>query len=520
MSRTPTSVVLLSAWFASASLLTLTHSAISSRAELAAAPADAPAAVLGDGTLEDGVPDSEALDIGGRRELFVDRHLIERLDGLRLELEEPRDEGSVLSFDKPWEGAFSGYVTIIRDGDTLRAYYRGLPKAGADGSAEETTCYAESNDGRTWRKPELDLYKRGGVSTNIILADAAPYTHNFSPFLDGRAGVPQSERYKALGGIASSGLVAFVSGDGIRWRKLREEPVVKAKGWVFDSQNVSFWSASEGKYLLYYRSASHNMRSMARVTSADFLEWSEPVQMRFSDTGTVRPAQHFYTSQTHPYFRAPHIYAATAARFMPGRRVLTNAEAKAVGVHPSYFNDTSDSVLLTSRGGDLYDRTYLGALIKPGIGAQNWVSRTGYPALNIVRTGEVEMSLYANQSYGQPTAHLRRYSLRLDGLASLRAPFSGGEMVTKKLRFEGQRLLLNFSTSAAGGIRVEVQDAAGKPVPGFTLGESAETIGNELERAVRWKHGADVGKLSGKVIRLRFVMKDAKLFALRFAAES
>jgi hypothetical protein len=29
------------------------------------------------------------------------------------------------------------------------------------------------------------------------------------------------------------------------------------------------------------------------------------------------PVEHLYTNQTAPYFRAPHIYVAIAARFMP-----------------------------------------------------------------------------------------------------------------------------------------------------------------------------------------------------------
>jgi hypothetical protein len=208
---------------------------------------------------------------------------------------------------------------------------------------------------------------------------------------------------------------------------------------------------------------------------------------------------------------------AIAARFMPGRQVLTDDQARAIDVNPSYFKDTSDAVFMTTRGGEFYDRTFLEALIRPGIGPKNWVSRTNYPALNVVQTGDTEMSIYVNQDYAQPTAHLRRYSLRLDGFASARAPFAGGELVTRHVRFAGQRLLVNFATSAAGGIRVEVQDASGQPIPDYSLEDCRELIGNEIERAVLWKSGEDVSRLAGKPVRLRFVMKDADLFAMRFA---
>ena len=126
------------------------------------------------------------------------------------------------------------------------------------------------------------------------------------------------------------------------------------------------------------------------------------------------------------------------------------------------------------------------------------------------------MSLYVNQDYGQPTAHLHRYSLRLDGFASVRAPAAGGSLVTKPVVFEGQRLSINFSTSAAGGVRVEIQDVDGKPIPGFTLDESRELIGNEIDRTVNWKNGSDVASLAGQPIRLRFQMNDADLFAFQF----
>lgn len=451
------------------------------------------------------------IELGSRLELFADHFLIDKLTGVNLSLERPRDEGIVLRFDKPWEGRFCGYATILHDGPRYRFYYRGMPASGSDGSTGEVTCVAESKDGISWTKPELGLFEvHGTKANNVILAGLAPFSHNFCPMLDTRKGVPKAERYKALAGTGSSGLAAFVSEDGLRWKKLREQAVI-TKG-AFDSQNVPFWSEHEQAYLCYFRVFEKGIRRIARTTSKDFISWTPPVMMGYGD----RPVEHLYTNQTSPYFRAPHLYVGTAARFMPNRQVLTPEQAKAINVDPGYFKDCSDGVLLTSRGGNHYDRTFMEGFVNPGIGLENWVSRTNYPALNIVRTGPAEMSLYVNQNYGQPTSHLRRYSLRLDGLASVSAPFAGGEMLTKTLTFTGKELALNFATSAAGGIRVEIQDGAGKVIPGFALADSVETIGNEIERAVRWKAGPDVSSLTGKPIRLRFVMRDARLYSLRF----
>lgn len=463
----------------------------------------------------------EPIDLGSRRELFVDDFLIDRLEGADLRLHTPRDEGSVLAFDKPWEGAFCGYCTVIKDGDTYRVYYRGLPEAGRDGSSNEVYCYAESRDGVHWTKPSLGLFEvRGTKDNNVILANHAPITHNFSPFLDTRPDVPADERYKALGGTMSSGLVAYKSADGIRWKRLRPEAVItKAMvdfPYMFDSQNVAFWSPAEEKYLCYFRVFEDRIRRICRTTSDDFVNWSEPVLMEYRHRDGDAPIEHLYTNQTHPYFRAPHLYVSLAARFMPGRQVLTEAQAEAINVNPKYFKDTSDAVFMTTRGGNIYDRTFLTGFVRGGIGPENWVSRTNYPALNVVQTGPHEMSLYVNQNYAQPTAHLRRYSLRLDGFSSLHAPYAGGEMITKPVTFTGKQLHINFATSAAGGIRFEILDADGKPIPGYTLDESQEQIGNEIDRVVTWKNGSDLSQLAGRPVRLRIALKDADLYSLQF----
>lgn len=477
--------------------------------------------VLISGTLS-ALGGEKPIDIGSRRELFVDPYLIDKLQGTSLVLHEPRDEGSVLKFDHPWEGIHCAYCTVLKDGAKFRVYYRGMPVTGRDGSLEEVTCVAESEDGIRWTKPVLGIYDVGGTkANNVVLANDAPFSHNLSPYLDQRPGCPPEERYKALAGISTTGLVAFVSPDGLHWKRLQKEAVIPQAApfpfqHMFDSQNVAFWSESEGKYVSYFR-IWDGVRRIARRESADFVHWSEAVLMNYEKAGKPAPIEELYTNQTHPYFRAPQLYVSLAARFVPGRQAITEEQAKELGVAEGYYKDVSDAILMTTRGGSVYERTHLSSFVRPGIGPRNWVSRTNYPALGIVQTGPAEMSLYVNQDYAQPTAHLRRYSLRLDGFSSVRAPYEGGEFVTKPFTFQGDRLLVNFSSSAAGGIRVELQDEAGKPLPGFTLADAVETIGNEIERPVRWKNGASVKSLAGKPVRIRFVMKDADLFAVRFA---
>jgi len=459
-----------------------------------------------------------ALRIGSRRELLVDDALIASMRGVGLHMATPVEAGTALRFDSPWEGAFCAYTTLLQEPGRCRAYYRGVPVAGQDGNAGEVTCYAESVDGIHWTKPELGLFEVMGTrKNNVILAGEPPYSHNFSPFIDGCPDAQPAQRYKAMAGVHKSGLMAYVSADGVRWSRLQNEPVVPPpKAFALDSQNIAFWSASEGRYVLYFRTwkkiGAVNYRWVSRATSADFVRWSQPVEMEYGDA----PPEHLYTNQTSAYFRAPHHYIGICARFLPGRQVVNEVQARALGVDPKYYRDCSDAVLVTSRGGNRYTRTFMEAFLRPGLGLENWVSRSNYPALNLVQTGPGTMSFYVNRNYGQPTAHLRRYELRLDGMASARAGYPGGEMVTRPLIFDGSRLELNYSTSAPGSVRVEVQDEAGRAIPGFALADAPELVGDETERVYGFQGGEDLSALRGKAVRLRFALKDADLFAFRF----
>lgn len=447
--------------------------------------------------------------IGSNRELFVDDYLIDQLDGASLKMHAPKDEGVAFYLDKPWEGKFSLYSTIIKEDNIYRAYYRGMPDV-KEGNNRELTCYAESTDGINWYKPDLGIHEiNGSKNNNVILVDQE-LTHNFSPFLDTNPNAKVKERFKALAGKKATGLYALTSEDGIHWAKAKNEPVVNEGN--LDSQNVSFWSPSENKYLVYFRTMDSGFRSVSRASSIDFITWDKGDTMKYG----AAPLEHLYTQQTSPYFRAPQIYLAIGGRFMPNKQVVTDEQAATLGVDPNYYRACSDAFLMTSRGGNQYNRYFMESFIRPGIGLSNWVSRTNYPALNVVQTSPHEMSIYVNQDYAQSTAHLRRYSIRLDGFASLSAGYAGGEMITKPFVFEGKELELNYSTSAAGEIFVELLDENGNKIPGFSKEECLPVIGNELSRAVYWNKTTNVSKLSGKAVRMKIYLKDAAIYSFRF----
>lgn len=186
-----------------------------------------------------------AVPIGSRLELFVDDHLIERMTGgAQRRLHHPQPREIMLVTDQPWEGNGVNYVTVFRDADRYRMYYRGAnevyTKDSYTATHREVVCLAESPDGVHWKRPNLGLVEFNGSRENNIVWDGLG-AHNFTPFVDPNPAVLPAAKYKALGsgdGPGGRGLYAFQSADGIHWALMSEKPVI-TKG-AFDSQNLAF----------------------------------------------------------------------------------------------------------------------------------------------------------------------------------------------------------------------------------------------------------------------------------------
>jgi hypothetical protein len=451
--------------------------------------------------LAEAVPAIKPLDIASRWELFVDDYLVAQQTGVALKLHDPIKQEIVLTTDQPWEGPTCAYFTVIQDGKKVRLYYRGSA-GGSDHSDDQVTCMAESDDGIHFTRPKLGLIEAGGTKDNNVIWRGVE-AHNFSPFLDANPKTKPQERYKALGGIKApgknwqtgatpGGLYAFASADGIHWQKMKPEPAI-TKG-AFDSQNLAFWDTVRSRYTCFSRIFTNSTRAVQSNHSQDFLTWTEPVEHHYA-AGV--PREHFYTSATVPCPTAPHLFVCFPKRFVPTRLKIPEHKTKGV----------SDAVFMSSRDGVNWDRPFLEAWVRPGLDQKNWTDRNNMTANGIIETSDSEWSLYISEHYRSADNRIRRLAVRKQGFASMHADAKGGEFITKPLRFTGGKLLLNYSTSAAGLIQVEVQDEAGKP-----LATMPELYGDDLAASV-----LDVSALKGQAIRLRVRMKDADLYALRFA---
>ena len=485
-------------------------------------------------------------NIGTRLELMVDEHLIETMSGAaHLRLHAPTMREVAIVTDKPWEGNAGLYWTFFQDGDLYRAYYGGQhydpdTKKFVQRS-QPFLCYAESRDGIHWTKPELGLVEfNGSKQNNIVLGHGSLgdiEVKSFAPdhvavFKDTNPNCPAEARYKAVARAGSpTSLVAFQSNDGIHFSPFSTKPLT-TKG-AFDSLNLAFWDSSRGQYRVYFRDfihgvggGPHGLRGIKTATSKDFEHWSDPVWLDFPGA----PLEHLYTNQIQPYFRAPHLFLGFPMRYhdpgwseqskaLPGR---VQRERRAAQM-ARFGSAVTDGLFMSSRDGTTFKR-WGEAIIRPGLRPKdNWVYGDNCVAWGIVETKSSidgapdELSIYATESYWiGKSCRMRRYTYRTDGFVSVNAPLSGGEFVTKPITFEGRRLTVNFSTSAAGSIRVEIQDADGHPMKGFALTDSPAAYGDEIERTITWNSGLDVNSLAGKPVKLRFVLRDADLFAFRF----
>jgi HEAT repeat protein len=113
-------------------------------------------------------------------------------------------------------------------------------------------------------------------------------------------------------------------------------------------------------------------------------------------------------------------------------------------------------------------------------------------------------------------AAIGRATLRLDGLVSLRAD-AEATITTKLVTFTGSQLQVN-AACPQGSLRVELRDALGNPIPGFTFADCDPFTGDALRHIVAWHGKTDLSALAGKPIQVRLQLRNGDLYAMQFTA--
>lgn len=504
-----------------------------------------------------------ALPIGERRQVFLDGRFVEEARGVELVVHKPHKTGQiVVKCEHPWEERLGQYHSVLYEGGVYHMWYTVYGKADSNAVTVRSIAYARSADGIRWEKPDLGLVEIYGTrKNNIVLGHGfggiKGATHGCMIFLDPKAG--PNERFRLVSNPAELGktLQIFSSADGIHW-ELTHRDIMKFRSEKhhLDTQNVIFWDERVGRYVAYVRRNLRPLasqgRSVARAESEDLGHFPDvedcPPVLRFDqeDPEYYDPVQKakiqvadFYTNGTVKYPWAQDAYYMFPSEYFHYGTFLTDFRKGGQPVNAG----SVDGRFAASRDGITWQRYDRRAFVPLGI-KDEWDSRSIYMAYGVVPGGsEDELFMYycgSNTLHGwdredqhrernkrilrrvggapdKEADGIGRLVMRRDGFVSVRAEYSGGEFVTPVLTFEGDELALNVDTSAVGMARVEILDKDSKPISSYSLDDCDEIYtANEINRVVKWNGKSEVEELAGKPIRLRFVMRDADLYAFQF----
>jgi len=481
--------------------------------------------------------------IGGRKQLFIDRRFVTESRGVELAMNPPVKVGPVLIGTQSWDNGFvAGYGSVLQDQGKYRMWYIGMPSSdtGQPDYAVCRLCYAESDDALHWTKPDLGICDwRGSRANNIVLETSL---ESACVLIDPKAAA--AERYKLVAHLhertgrtpngnapAGTGLYIYTSPDGLRWT-LHSERVFPFDP---DSLNMAFYDGRTGKYFAYVRTWNP-LRRVGVVETDDLLKpWpyrpgpprgpvvgvgpdhapSQEVDDAFGTDAEDPPNMDFYTSAVvaYPWAEDAYLMFPSAYRHFP---------APPAGQRRN--DGTVDIDLAVSRDAHTFHRISrepyigLGTMDEPDNG-------TLYLFIGMLRRDNVLYQYYEGNDHTHGVSELKKnrgtifaVRQRLDGFSSIDAGPSGGQFATPPVIFAGRHLVLNLDASATGEISVELQDAAGKPLSGFTFADSDPLIRNNVAETAAWKGGdSDLSRLAGTPVRVAFRMRLAKLYSFQFS---
>lgn len=445
----------------------------------------------------------------------------------------------VLKQEAPWERHSGMTASVIYDEEerVFKAWYMaGVPR---EGHAAHVQCLALSQDGIHWERPDLGVHEFAGSKRNNIVIpstyhDGMDHWESMlkDPLVTGDPeGRAHPAQYKAIGWSSydwdgpGAGIYSAWSPDGIRWSHtpeaifhLHPRPGTSDRGPIGDAQSFMIDSRRK-RYVAFLRDGMR--RSMS--VSEDFVVWSDP-----------RPFLDILNEEETLYNNTGFVYADQYLGF------LTHFNRNA-------YEQTQTLQPLSSRDGDTWHRPGFGQtgyrpLIPIG-DVGEWdrfqIMLTGGPPIRVGEKlfiyyrgtsrrhnkvkGEFEPRIDPDQdeprfSPAHPgfrtTMAIGMATLRLDGFASMSASYDGGWMQTRPLAFAGDNLSINV-VSDYGEVHVEVLDEAGKPIPGYTREDCIPVALDSIDAPVTWKDRASVAELAGRTVKLRFHLRNARLYSYR-----
>jgi hypothetical protein len=515
--------------------------------------------------------------IGNETQLFVDDWMVERMTDLKRTLHQPVKKGLIREADgKPWLWGVGPSVVRDSTGRFHMVYRAGWsdpgvrdlhPSIGSDKAQwiRRTYAYAQSEDGIRWKKPVLGLvdgptslrrapkekWKDGIFSEPIgfskennlgcpiaVIQDVGGFggvsdpkrrylvnvlyrsdTHNFAPITDA--------------GLYFAADVPDILNDP-DWRS-RMETVWEGpeRGPRSETTHVAGFDEQRNRWFVCTQSRIRDWgmrggRDISRYASKDLIHWSpDELVLPIADDESRKP-DNWIEYMELSAFRAGGLWLGQLVIFHGDR---TSRQYLMPGRENVWRKGTTELRLVASRdAGKSWDRVCgkqvwlphseekygTDRMLYPGcpvrVGDELWIYYSAYDGDHLVWNGDG--TLHDKKRPGR-VGRIALATLRWDGYVSLDAGESVEELVTKPLQFFGDKLIVNLH-APQGMLLVELLDASGKPIGGFTASDCRPISGDGVSLPVSWEGGGGLEKLEDRTIRVRFSLTKAALYSFRF----
>jgi len=516
--------------------------------------------------------DGTQLAIGDSVQLFLDNLLIEATRDVTRRWYSPiKDEGlPLIKKDKPWENipyfTYSNYCVLRDPRDNLfKCWYEDLKMSENENFVRAIQygtrqCYAQSEDGLKWYKPELTFLLEDGRKTNIVFGgDDRGGVHSAYVVIDPNP-PREEERFRMMytryhpdetKGIYGHSIECAYSSDGIHWSIYDKSPrfgISKdqlddvalihydedSKMFVMNTRHIHMYNANTqtvapeitGTLMTQWRSANgfalRGWRRIFQTRSSDFINWSNPILIADVDDRYDNIDSSLYGMSQ---FKVGNTYLGFAGLFHVTDNtmdVVMLCSHDEMNWHRCY----EGRPILQPRGKGYWD-AYMNSLSSPPIevGDEYWFFHggtashhdywlmKGHEDIDHPETKDPEK--YARFGLG-------RAVLRKEGFASIHAgAVREGVFVTRALISEGTRLVINARCFSGGYILTEIADQFNNIISETEKENCDPFTGDTVEHIVTWKGNNHIPNLkddmlkSFSVRRIRFYIKNAEIFSFR-----
>jgi hypothetical protein len=469
--------------------------------------------------------------VTGVRELFIDDYRVESVIDIQRMVHPGTKSKPLIKPTEPWEGnAVYIYGTVLKNepaGSGYRMWYTSYQQE------KYYLCYATSKDGITWKKPKLGIFDyKGSKENNICKLGGGTLVYD-------AAEKDPRRRYKMMDVVQADtakkktfGYGVFFSENGLNWIPFDGNPVISyadVSTVAYDEPKGLFIAATKQRMLVSNTSVTPGKMDRAAFisTSKDFINWTAPSSPGSAWTLAVEGDQvddmivmskggmegQIYGMTVHPY---EGIYIGLPWAF--------DVSSYTAGVFAGYGDGPIQPQIAASRDLRHWNRPSREPVLPLGK-AGAWDDGTLYSSSKML-VSEKQIDLYfgaMNMTHGGSsntqiqTAQIAKATWRRDGFVSMaNAGDDEGIITTNPVVFTGNRLVVNAKLFKAGSLKIEILDDSNIPVPGFTIAEAKPITGDQLSAVVSWQQGADLKRLAGKRIKLRFHLKGGDLYSYWF----